>query len=101
MDEALIHLILFAGAAVFALVMVVRGERKRRKRKKIRAKLLSFWKRKMPGVLVSRCPLCRLPYPVAFEICPYCESSRRKARMVRRDQDWSLETRAGYPWWGT
>ena len=81
---------------VLALNMVIRGERKRRRRRAIREKLLAFWKKKMPGVLVSRCPLCRLPFPVAFEICPYCESSRRKARTVRRDEDWARETMSGY-----
>ena len=92
MSPEAVQLIIYAGIMLVFLVIVVRGEIRRARRKRIAAHLLDFWKRKLPGALISKCPQCRLPYPVKMEVCPYCENSRRRARALRRDVDWVKET---------
>ncbi|MHC4472870.1 MAG: hypothetical protein ACYS99_18115 [Planctomycetota bacterium] len=91
----LVRLIMFGGAILFIGVLAIREFRIKARRERARQEILEYWAEEMPGEMLSNCPMCKFPYPVTLDTCPFCDRSRRRARMLRRDSDWRKETRAG------
>lgn len=104
MDETTrlaVKLVLLAFGLLVGIFATLRRARFRAGRRRVKREIRNAWQKTHPGELYPECPVCRLPYPQSIPDCPFCQRSRIRARALRRDDDWAIETAHGYGGVGT